>query len=105
MTDNILEVEKTALAHVTCATRDSGILLTDFACAYHCVNHVWIFHVLEKAELSVFIRQFLRMIYSNSMTEVEFAEKARGQFLMARGVRQGCPAIVCLFFLAFDPIF
>ena len=34
MTDNIFEVETTALAHVTCATRDSGILLTDFASAY-----------------------------------------------------------------------
>ena len=31
------------------------------------------------------------------MTEVEFAVKARGQFLMARGVRQGCPASGFLF--------
>ena len=75
--------------HVACATRDSGILVTDFACAYPGVIHSWIFHVLEKPELPVFIRQFVRMIYNNSMTEVEFPGKARGQFLTARGVRQG----------------
>ena len=32
MTDDIFEVETTALAYSACATRDSGILLTDFAC-------------------------------------------------------------------------
>ena len=105
MTDNNFEVETTALAHVACATSDSGILLTDFACAYPCVDHTWIFHVLEKAELPVFIRPFLRMISSDSMTEVEFAGKARGQFLMARGVRQGCPASGFPFTMAFNPFF
>ena len=75
MTDNIFEVRTTALTHFASATRDSGNLLTDFACAYPCVNHSWIFHVLEKTELPMFVRQFLRMIYSNSMTEVEFAGK------------------------------
>ena len=54
MTESIFEVETTALAHVACATRDSGILLTHFPCAYPSVNHTWIFHVLEKAELRVF---------------------------------------------------
>ena len=36
---------------------------------------------------------------------VEFAGATRGQFLMARGVRQGCPASGFLFAMAFDPIF
>ena len=39
------------------------------------------------------------------MTEVELAGKTRGQFLMARSVRQGCLASVFLFGMAFDPIF
>ena len=34
MTDNIFEMETTALAHVACAPQESGILLTDFAAAY-----------------------------------------------------------------------
>ena len=51
MTDNIFEMETTAVAHSACVTRDCGILLTDFACAYPCVDHSWIFHVLEKAEM------------------------------------------------------
>ena len=38
MTDNIFEIETTALTHVACAPQESGILLTDFAAAYPSVN-------------------------------------------------------------------
>ena len=48
MTDNFFEIETRALAHVACAPRESGILLTDVAATYPGVNHSWIFHVLEK---------------------------------------------------------
>ena len=105
MTDNTIEVEATALAHVACAPRESGIPLTGFAAAYASVNHSWIFHVLEKAELPEFICRFLRRIYCDSTTHVEFAGMTGGQFLMARGVRQACPASGFLFAMAFDPIF
>ena len=30
MTDNIFEIETSALAHVACAPQESGVLLTDF---------------------------------------------------------------------------
>ena len=105
MTDNIFEVGTTALAHVACAPHESGIPLTDFAAAYPSVNHSWIFHVLAKAELPEFICLFLRMIYCNSTTHVEFAGRTRGQFFMARCVRQGCLASGFLFAMAFDPNF
>ena len=105
MTDNIFEIETIVLAHYACTECDSGILLTDFACGYHSVNHTWIFNVLEKADLLVFILQFLRMISSNSVTDVEFATKTRGQFVMDRGVRQGCLASGFLYVMAFDPFF
>ena len=36
---------------------------------------------------------------------VEFTGTTPKQFLMARGVRQGCPASGFLFAVAFDPIF
>ena len=49
--------------------------------------------------------RFLRRIYCDSTTRVEFAGMTRGQFLMAKGVRQGCPASGFLFAMAFDPIF
>ena len=105
MTDNIFEIETTALAHVACSPQESSVLLTDFVAAYPSVNHSWIFHVLEKAELPEFICWFLRMIHCNSTTHVEFAGKTGGQFFMARGVRQGSPASGFLFAMAFDPIF
>ena len=105
MTDNIFEIETTALAHVACAPQDSGVLLTDFAAAYPIVNHSWIFSVLENTGLPDFLCRFLRSIYRDSITHVEFAGAERGQLLMARGVRQGCPASGFLFAMAFDPIF
>ena len=86
MTDNIFEIETTALVHVACAPQESGILLTDFAAAYPSVNHSWIFSVLEKTELPEFIFRFLLIIYDDSTTHVEFAGTTRGQFLVARGV-------------------
>ena len=88
MTDNIFETETTALAHVACAPQESGILLTDFAAAYPSVNHSWILSVLEKTELPGFICRFLRSIYNDSTTHVEFAGATRGQFLVARGVQR-----------------
>ena len=99
------EIETAALALVACAPRESGIFLTDFAAAFPGVNHVWIFHALEKTELPEFICRFLRRIHYDSTTHVEFAGTTRGQFLMARSVRQGCPASGFLFATAFDPIF
>ena len=50
-TDNIFEIETTALAHVACAPQESGVLLTDFAAAYPSVNHSWIFSVIENTGL------------------------------------------------------
>ena len=104
MTDNIFEIETTALAHVACAPQESGILLTDIAAAYPSVNHSWIFCVLENTELPGFICRFLRSIYNDSTTHVKFEGANRGQFFMAKGVRQGCPASGFLFAVAFDPI-
>ena len=100
MTDNTFESETTALAQVACAPQESGVLLTDFAAAYPSVNHSWILSLIEKTELPEFICRFLRIIYNDSITHVEFV----GQFLMARGVRQGCLASGFLFAMAVDPI-
>ena len=96
-------LETTALAHVACAPQESGVLLTDFAAAYPSVNHSWIFCVLENSGLPAFLCRFLRSIY-NSITHVEFAGAERGQFLLARGVRQGCLASSFLL-MPIDPIF
>ena len=52
ITDNIFEIETTALAHVVCAPQESGVLLTDFAAAYPSVKHSWILSVIETTELN-----------------------------------------------------
>ena len=78
---------------------------TDFAAAYPIVSHSWIFSVLEYIGLPDFLCRFLRSIYGDSTTHVEFAGAERGPFPMARGVRQGCPASGLLLAMAFKPIF
>ena len=80
-------------------------IFADFAAAYPSVHHFWIFSVTENTGLPAFLCHFLRSIYKDSITHVEFAGAERGQFLTARGVRQGCPASGFLFAMAFDPIF
>ena len=44
-------------------------------------------------------------IYCDSTSHAQFAGMTTGQCLMARGVRQGCPASGFLFAMVFDPIF
>ena len=105
MTDNIFEIETTARAHVAGAPQESGVLLTDFAAAHPSVNHSWIFSVLENTGLPDILCRFLRSIYRDSIAHVEFAGAERGQFLMARGVRQGCPASGFLFCNGLSPDF
>ena len=59
MTDNIFEIETTALAHVACPPQESGVLLTD---------HPWIFSVIENTGLPAFLCHFLRNIYRGRRT-------------------------------------
>ena len=75
MTDNIFEIETTALAHVACAPQESGILLTDFAAAYPSVNHSWILSVIEKTELPEFICRFVRSIFTTASRTLNSREQ------------------------------
>ena len=59
-------------------------------------------HVLEKAELPVFIRQFLCMVYSNSVREVEFCRTISHRRECQTRLLRKC---FFLFTMAFDPIF
>ena len=45
--------------------------------------------MLEKTELPDFISRFLRSIYSDSITHVEFAGVTHGQFLYGQGCKTG----------------
>ena len=54
MSDNILEIDTSALAQCTCILRDSGILWADFACANLGANQWWIFRVLDMAGIPRF---------------------------------------------------
>ena len=105
ITDNIFEIETTALAHVACAPQESGVLLTDFAAAYPSVKHSWIFSVLANTGLPGFLCRFLRNIYGDTITHVEFAGAKQRQFFLSRGVRQGLLSSGFPLAMAFGPIF
>ena len=97
MADNIFEIETAASAHRACSTDDCGILLTNFGCAYSSVDRRWICRVPERANIPDGRRNFLRRSYKESLTNVGHACAVGGQFLMPRGVRQGCPGSGILF--------
>ena len=72
MTDNIFEIETTALAHVACAPLESGVLLTDFAAAYPSVNHSWIFSVIEHTGLPSHTWNVREQNEDNSLWQEEY---------------------------------
>ena len=104
MGDNIFEIETAALAHVACAPRELCILLTDFAAAYLSVNHCWIFHVLEKQLCLISSASSCEEFTTTSPRTWNLQERLGRQFIMARGVRQGCLASGFMFAMAFDTI-
>ena len=64
-------------------------------------------HLSQRCITTTFLRSFfgpvtLRGIDNNSMTSVEHADAARGQFAMVGG--HGCPASGYWFTMAFDPV-
>ena len=61
--------------------------------------------VLEWAGVPETLQFFFRGIYAESVTNVEHASAARGQFAIMRSVRQCCPVSGFLFTMAFDPVF
>ena len=56
------------------------------------VDHKRDLHGFGKSWPPQTLQRFLRGVYTDSITSVEHASAARGQFAMMRGVRQGCPA-------------
>ena len=98
MTDIISEIETAASAHRACSADDSGILLTDFVCAFSSVDHSWILHVLQRANIPDGLRNILQRNSEESLANVEHACAVSGKFLMAHSVRQG--SLASLFLVA-----
>ena len=61
--------------------------------------------MLERADVPQTSRLFLRCISNDSITSVEHAGTARGQFAMMRGVRQGCRASGYSLTMPFDLVY
>ena len=95
MIDDIFEIEIVALAHVACASKESGVLLRDVAVA--CMS--WCQSLLDlpctgKKQWPEFICRFLRRIQYDSSPRVEFcrndpraAQCERRMFLVCDGFR------------------
>ena len=60
--------------------------------------------MLENTELFVLPAAFCE-VFTTTAPRTWNSRATRGQFLVARGARQGCPASGFLFAMAFDPIF
>ena len=66
--------------------RNLVFFLTDFAAAYPSVEHCWTFFLFLNTGWLAFLCRFLRSIYKDSITHVEFPGAERGQFFLAKRV-------------------
>ena len=105
MTDNIFEIEITALAHVACAPQESSVLLTDFAAAYPSVNHSWIFSVIENTGLPAFLCRFCEIFTGTASHTWNLQEQNEDNSLWPKEYDKVVLRVVSFFAMAFDPIF
>ena len=103
MTDNIIEIETTALAHVGCDPQESGVLLADFVDAYPSVNLSWIFSVLENSALLAFPVGFCGISGTASLTW-NSREQTEDNSLWPEEHDKVVLRVAVLVGMAFDPI-
>ena len=70
MTNNICEIDTAAAALRTRCSKNPGVLLPDFSCAYPSVDRRWMFLVLGRAGVQPCLRRFLRDVHK-TITSVE----------------------------------
>ena len=100
MTDNVFEIETTAIDHRACAARrlrrsTYPLLLRISECGPQ-MEYSSVCSVLALPRPCKILRK--------PATSVEHAGAARSQFVMMRVARQGCPASWVLLTVAFDPV-
>ncbi|MCO5576040.1 hypothetical protein L7F22_029847 [Adiantum nelumboides] len=76
----------------------------DFEKAYDTVQHEALFLNMEAAGIGGRAMNYFRALYQSSKVKVRVGAKLNQEVLVARGLRQGCPASPTLFNIFIDDI-
>ena len=70
---------------------------TEYAKAFHCVDHNKLWKILKKMEIPDHLTCFLRNLYAGQEATVGTGHRTTDWFQIGKGVRQGCILSPCLF--------
>ena len=82
----------------------SGIVALDQAAAFPILSRKYLFWVLKKMKVPKPIRRLIRFLYTGGRSGISINGRIYAYFISESGVKQGCPAAIILFVLAFGPV-
>ena len=103
ITDNVVEIEGFGQSYAIAEAEDPAILLFDIRAAFPSLAHQWLFVVLRRMRVPIFMINCIKELYRDGIAEVVLMGQRWGRFPIRSGIRQGCPASGTLFALAADP--
>ena len=79
------------------------VLKIDQHKAFDCVNHDYLYKVIEKMGFGPNLLKWIKILYHNITACIKHNGYISGSFSINRGVRQGCPASALLYVLSAEP--
>jgi hypothetical protein len=104
MSDHVLDLESKAIGFMLRRCPDSGIVALDQAAAFPTLSRRFLFWVLRLMKVPRNFRKLIKRLLAPSHGTISIKGCSLLRILMSGGVKQGCPAAMVLFTLAFDPI-
>ena len=104
MGDHIINLECKAIEYCLTHSLFSGIISLDQAAACPTLSRKFLFWILRKMFVPRRIRRVVRRLYTGGKNGISIGGRIYAFFCSSSGVKQGCPASMILFVLAFDPI-
>eukprot|EP00969_Alexandrium_andersonii_P130341 5762874-Alexandrium_andersonii.AAC.1 len=104
MHDKIFEVEAKAIEYMIRRHGGAGVIALDQRAAFPTLSRKFLLWSLRKMKVPAGIRALVKNLYCRNRSLVCVGARYYGEFIATSGVKQGCPASMVLFVLAFDGI-
>eukprot|EP00974_Lingulodinium_polyedra_P022288 2151979-Lingulodinium_polyedra.AAC.1 len=97
-------METAGMVAAASGASDASMLFTDFGAAFPSLCQAWLWFVLRKMGVPSIVVDAWVALYAGSKLQVVLGASRYGWVWLLRGIRQGCPAAMCLFAYAMDPL-